>query len=180
MKRQIIDCCALLNLYTGWGSLQPLLSFELSLYVAKAVIEESLYINEWDSNQEKVKVPIDLRSIREDSNLTVVAPQTIAEIDDYIDFAMEIDDGEAQSLSIAKHRNLVLLTDDRKALALARRTDVSVETLTTVEILQEWGGTSIEHAQSLPTILRRITELARFTPRGGTPERIWWDGLIER
>jgi predicted nucleic acid-binding protein len=53
-----------------------------------------------------------------------------------VNFATEVDDGEAQSLAIAKHRGFVFLTDDRKAVKVAQRPDVAVRTTSTPNILQ--------------------------------------------
>jgi predicted nucleic acid-binding protein len=178
MKNQIIDCCSLINLHTGWGSLTQLQSLDFSLHIAEAVLDESVFVNEFDSNGEKVKSSLDLRSMQLNLGYTVVRPQTPDELSDYVEFAMEIDDGEAQSLAIAKHRGLILLTDDRKALNVANRSDVKVKTYTTPQVLQMWSAASEPNAQQLPEILRRISELARYRPRANSPERLWWDSNL--
>ena len=89
-------------------------------------------------------------------------------------FATEIDDGEAQALAIAKSRGYTLLTDDRKALRIARRPDVAVATVTTVGVLQDWQAHRSPTVAELRVVIERIQTLARFAPNKDSPDRTWW------
>jgi hypothetical protein len=68
----------------------------------------------------------------------------------------------------------MLLTDDRKAIRLASRPDVAVATISTVDVLRVWAALSPENAMRLGEILRRIENLARFSPRKDSPDYRWW------
>jgi len=103
-----------------------------------------------------------------------VAPESDAELADYLNFAQLIDDGEAQAIALAKHRGFVLLTDDRKALKLARREDIAVRTISTVDVLREWIEHEAVNIASVRSVLKRICELARYIPPKNSPELTWW------
>ena len=92
-----------------------------------------------------------------------------------MEFASDLDDGEAEAMAIAKHRGFILLTDERKALQIAQRADVGVTTVTTAQILQKWVADSEENAARLAEVLRNIEERARFRPRQNTPDGEWWE-----
>lgn len=179
MANQIIDCCSLINLYSGWGSLVQMHTLGFSLHISQAVVDESESVYELGPDGSRIRVPLNLQAMQNELHYTIVRPETDGEINDYVDFAMEIDDGEAQSLAIAKHRGLVLLTDDRRAIAVASRPDVAVQIYTTPQVLQMWGELSAENTQQLPHVLLRIKELARYQPRPNTAERRWWDTHIQ-
>ncbi len=97
---------------------------------------------------------------------------------DYIDFASEMDDGEAQALAIAKHRGFILLSNDNKAVKVARRPEVAVKTLSTVDILRAWAGKNPANEMRLPGVIKRITTLARFSPKISAVDYPWWNGYL--
>ena len=105
-------------------------------------------------------------------------PETEQEIEDYVNFAVEVDDGEAQALAIAKHRGFVLLTDDRKATKLAQRPDVAVCTTSTPDVLQSWGQLDPGNEARLHAVVRRIAVLARFSPHKDSPDYAWWRAVL--
>lgn len=84
-------------------------------------------------------VPLDMHALTQLGLWLPARPETEQEIEDYVNFANEVDDGEAQALAIAKHRSFMLVTDDRKAVKVAQRPDVAVRTTSTPNILQSWG-----------------------------------------
>ena len=89
-------------------------------------------------------------------------------------FSQIIDDGEAQAIALAKNRNMLLLTDDRKARKLAQRADVDVATISTVDVLREWVGQVGVDQATLRGILGRIQELAKFIPPKNSTDLAWW------
>ena len=178
MTNRVVDCCSLLNLYTGWGSLAGLHQLDYTWHICEAVLNESEYIREFDQDQRAVMVPLDVRTLIDGQRITSVRPETDAEVAAYVDFAQDIDDGEAQALAIAKHRHFTLLTDDGKATRLAHRPDVNVATITTVHVLKEWAERTKIEADALRHIVRRIQVLARFAPRRDSPDFAWWQSHI--
>lgn len=173
--QRIIDCCSLLNLYAGWGGLHELAGFGDQWLVGEAALREAQYIWQFETDGSKTQVPIDLQPHVAEGLLSEVRPESEAEIESYVEFASELDDGEAQALAIARHRGFILLTDERKALQIAERPEVAVVTTTTPEILQKWAVQSDGNAARLPEVLRNIEERARFRPRRNTQDGEWWE-----
>lgn len=174
MPGQIIDCCSLINLYTGWGGLTELQTIGSSLHVCTAVAAELEYTREFGPDGMPVLVPLDMAALQRSGGFSVCGPQAANEIEDYVSFAAEVDDGEAQALAIAKHRGWVLLTDDEKAKKIAALPDVCVATRTTADILRTWSLQNPDNEKRLPTVISRITRLARFRPPADSPDHGWW------
>lgn len=172
MNDRVIDSCSLLNLYTGWRGLSPLKELNRTWYVCEAVFEESQYTRELKDDGGTVLVPVDLKPDVDSGVLNRIRPESESEFEDYVNFAVELDDGEAQSLAIAKNRGFILLTDDRKAQRVA--SEVNVVTITTPSVLQDWAMVAPANNERLPEILRRITTLARFSPSADSPHYEWW------
>ncbi len=174
MDDHIIDCCSLLNLYTGWRGLAELWELRCTWHVCEAVLNEAEYTREYGADGVPVFNPLDIRKLTQSGQLLPARPETAAEIDDYVSFACEVDDGEAQALAIAKHRGFVLLTDDRKAARIAQRPDIAVRTTSTAKILQTWAKLDAKNEMRLREILARIATLAKFVPRMDSPDYEWW------
>jgi predicted nucleic acid-binding protein len=174
MGAHIIDCCSLLNLLTGWRNLESLGELGVTWHICDAVRNETEYVKEYDETGGKRIVPIDISSLLDSGIMNTVKPETDAEYADYVNYAMEIDDGEAQAIAIAKHRKFVLLSDDRRAVRFAIRPDIGVPTTTTPEILKAWADLSEQNQARLYEIIPRISDLAKFSPRSDSPLRDWW------
>lgn len=174
MTGRMIDCCSLINLYTGWGGLTELKTLKSSLHICQAVFNESEYTREYGPNGIPALVPLDMVALQKSAGFSVSEPQLPEELEDYVNFATEIDDGEAQALAIAKHRGFALVTDDEKAKKLASLPDVRVSTLSTVDLLKEWSTLNKRHEERLFEVIPRISELARFRPPRGSPDCNWW------
>ena len=174
MAERIIDCCSLLNLYAGWAGLEQLRQLPHSWFVCEAVFGESEITREYDENQQPRDHELVLGPLVDSGLIQKVAPESDAELADYLNFAELIDDGEAQAIALAKHRGFVLLTDDRKALELARREDVRVRTISTVDVLREWIEHEAVDTDNVRAVLKRIRELARYMPPKNSPELVWW------
>ncbi len=174
IQGRIIDCCSLINLYTGWGGLSELPAIGWQWHLCEAVMKEAEHTREYGEGGLPVFVPLDIGQLVAKGMLKRVVPGTESELADYIDFASEVDDGEAQALAIAKHRGYTLLTDDRKAIRLAASPDVAVTTMSTAEVLRVWAGLAPANVARLGEIIDRIENLARFTPRQDSPDYAWW------
>jgi predicted nucleic acid-binding protein len=176
---RIIDCCSLINLYTGWRGLSELRLLGNTWFVADAILAEAQYTREIDSNGKLVTVALSLDELVRSGNLQRARPETPDEIDWYVRLARELDDGEAQALAIAKMRGYMLLTDDAKAARIARTSALSVETTSTVAVLQDWLATDPSHQVLIREVVRRITTLARFKPSKGDSGLEWWLSMLQ-
>jgi hypothetical protein len=172
MEGHVIDCCSLINLYTGWQGLDELAQLKgTTWYVCDAVMAETEYTREFSSDG-FTRAPMDLARFIDRGLLRSARPENSAEMQDYVDFATEVDDGEAQTIAVARGRGYALLTDDYKASRLASELGLSI--VSTPALLERWGRLSRANAARLRDIVRRISVLARFNPRADSPHRDWW------
>lgn len=177
MDDHVIDCCSLINLYTGWRGLEELAALKRTWHVCEAILRETEYTREY-ADQGLMTIPIDLDPIVKKGHLIATQPETTEEIEDYVNFATEVDDGEAQAIAVAKNRGYILLTDDFKAAKLASSADVGVTVISTPALLEEWGGLDTKNKARLQEIVRRITTLARFGPRADSHYHLWWRDFL--
>lgn len=173
MDEGVIDCCSLLNLYTGWCGLSEIRTLPWRWYVCDAVISEVEYTREYDSNGVPAPVLLNSNALVQSGLLLPARPESEQEIEDYVSFAMEVDDGEAQALSLAKNRRFVLLTDDRKAANVARRSDVGVQTISTAHVLRSWARLDVRNDARLREVVSRITVLAKYRPPPESADHAW-------
>jgi predicted nucleic acid-binding protein len=86
-----------------------------------------------------------------------------------------MDDGEAQTLAIAVHRSIPILSDD---LAVERAvSELSVPLETSLDLLAAWqaGGVRIEEVAGAA---QRMRALANYAPPRNHPKRAWYARLI--
>lgn len=179
MDESIIDCCSLINLYTGWRGLNELRSLPGTWYVGDTVLDqEAQYTRDQDAEGKIITVALDLRQAEVSGAILRATLDTPAEIDLYVDLSQELDDGEAQAMAIAKARGFTLLTDDAKARKLAQSVELGVSTVSTATVLRAWAAQDPSHALRIREVVQRISLLARFRPRQDDPESNWWNNLL--
>jgi len=174
------DACGLLNLAATSAAGEILASQGCPSYVARQVREgEVLYQRPLpEEDPEGRLVPVDLSPLFE-ANLMVEIEPTEGERESAVIFAQEIDDGEALTAAIARHRRLRVATDDRAAIRLLTSLAPPIPVLRTPDWLRTWAaGAGVERA-ALAAAARRITLCARFVPRRGTPDHDWWQDRLE-
>lgn len=178
MSKQVIDACCLINFYGSRQQREILKSYG-GFYIPESVEQETLRIRLplADDEDALVLTDIDLSAEINDSLLIRCSFESEAELDDYVAFAAKLDDGEAACLAIAQNRELIVATDDRKAIRLAN--DAGIETLSTPAIMKNW----IE-AQSVPRevaaeALQGIENHARFRLKTSHELYDWWQSILE-
>lgn len=180
MEDHVIDCCSLINLYTGWGGLAELRDLRRTWHICEAVINEVEYTREYDHDGLPRLIPLDIGALTRSGLLLPAHPETAREIEDYVNFAGEVDDGEAQALAIARNRGYAFLSDDRRATQVARRPEVAVRTVSTANILEAWAKLNRKNEARLRQVVKRISVLARFNPRASSPDYEWWSRYLQR
>jgi hypothetical protein len=180
----VLDACCLINLAAA-GALDTWLGdLGLKWILPEAVLGEALFLRgssgqpaatDADPN-EPGREPLALAPHISSGLLTVIRPDTDAELAAYVAFARELDDGEAMALAIAQCRGWRLGTDDRKATRLAGAAGVSV--LTTSMIVKQWADRRSPTATEIRAALIAIRERARFLPGGRDPLWDWWSERV--
>lgn len=178
MIHYILDACALVNLHCGWGGLQELQTFGSSWSIGEEALSEALFVRDFADNGELRKVTLDVQTVVAGGKLNVLSIDGAAEHHSLVEFAMDLDDGEAQALSMALHRKFVLVTDDRLAFRMAGAAHVAVPAMGTPEVLMEWVRVNPECRARLPTVVRRIGILGPFQVRKSSPHYAWWQTLL--
>ena len=158
----VIDACCMINLYAAGDLRARLRTLGKKWYIPSVVVSESLYIHQVQSDGTTVKIAIELQSLIDDGTVHSCDATDGAELELYVDFATQLDDGEAMALAIAKLRGWTVATDDRKAIRLAGVHSISV--LTTPDLMKSWAKSTDAAPEALHQALRRIEQLAAFSP----------------
>jgi predicted nucleic acid-binding protein len=169
----LLDTSVTLNLLATGVSLAVLESLEVSCFVCSAVIAETLYIRSDDPMQPREAVSVNpwLQS----GTVKIVNPDSTLEEELYVQFAAELDDGEAMSLAICRSRGYALATDDRKARRIAGQLALpAVQLVSTSQIVHQWAGRTSAPRDELKRLLAAIELRARFIPPHNDPLREWW------
>jgi predicted nucleic acid-binding protein len=139
-------------------------------YVPTAVQTEGIFIRVAADSREVQR--IDLTPSITKGTVQICSPADDAEHALYVELALNLGDGEAMALAIAKHRGWKVATDDRKARTKADAVGVSV--VTTPELVQRWASNSGLSKAQVADALRRIETLARFAPADSSAAAHWW------
>ena len=178
MSERIIDACCLINLYASGkegGICQACGEFR----VPAQVQDEALRIRRVDEDDPTRLVPrdIDLDDAIAAGYIQMCQLKGQDELDAFVRFAMQLDDGEASCLAIAESRGWTVATDDRKARRIASENGISL--IGTPELIQRWVDATSPNEAAIVEVLRRVERFARFRPRRTDPLHEWWVGLSE-
>jgi predicted nucleic acid-binding protein len=176
MDEVIVDACCLINLLAAGEVSERLSTLGGKWYVPKAVSTEALYLHVELEDGTINRVLVDLKPLIDDGVLLTCEVNTGAELDLYVDLARRLDDGEAMALAIAKTRSWTLSTDDRKAIRIAH--EMSVNVITTPEIMKRWADLALPDPSELSATLNRIELFASFSPAARDPLHGWWRASV--
>lgn len=145
--------------------------------VCDLVVQESFFLRD-ESNPAK-RVQIDFQKYMETGVLRLCEFLNEDEVEMYVDFASELDDGEAKSLAIALSRGSAVVTDDRKARRIfAEMGGRPADLLSTADLVRLWAEETVLDEDSLRIALTRIQIRSRFFPRTTDPNHIWWQNAV--
>lgn len=170
----LLDACCLINLFAT-GRIEEILAglpyrFTTSRWVAT---QEVLTIGQATSSDGPLEREI-IPQARLEGLITILDLATEREMDDFVRFATELDDGEAGVCALAVSHSGMVGTDDRKALRVLAQKAPQVATIQTPELLYEWAHRTAAHASDIASVLRAVFHRGRFTPRRGAPRYDWW------
>jgi len=175
------DACCIINFLAGeeilgippgFGNLPDVPTPQL--FVPSQVARESLYLLQPapDHPEELIKKPIDLTPYFDSKVLQLCQITTDEENDLFVRLAIDVDDGEAACLAIAKCRAMTIATDDRLASRLAA--ELAVPVVNTTQFLRRWAEDIGASRVQIAATIGRIQRFARFIPRRGATESEWW------
>jgi hypothetical protein len=173
----ILDACVLINLLASGRAQDIMTDSRYQFGICSVVKNESIYLRATDSNAPPEEVKLDLHV--ESDSLVVYELSGDAEKELYIDFAAELDDGEAMSLALAHARGFAMASDDRKA----RRVFIGEvpdpkRLLSTSQILKEWSEIAGLDPAELKQVLFEVSRRGRFYPNSGDNYFEWWSKVM--
>lgn len=171
----VIDTCVLINLLATNRVGEIVETISPSRLVCPAVSNESLYLR--SAEPEGQKEAVDLTPLFSQNVFTCSPMEGNVEEELYVGYSLELDDGEAMSLTIAHSRDIALATDDRKARRLATENAPGIPLLSTPQIIRAWAE-GRDHAE-IASIIRAIHNRARFSPSEDDPLAQWWNAHLE-
>jgi predicted nucleic acid-binding protein len=170
MDRLLLDACVVINLFAG-GILRSLAHEAGSeLIVVEQVTSEVLSVDDDDEERET----LEWEPLNADRTIRPITLSRTDEVTTFLGLIPRLGDGEAASLAAARHRNLVLATDDGLALSAAAESAPSVTAVTTPDIVRWWANTVGAEAPRLAATIARIEARARYRPAGRHPLATWW------
>ncbi len=171
----MLDTCILINLLATDRIAEIVNVIAPSCLICSAVSRESLYLRprEPDAQPEA----INLAPLFEAGILTPCDIEGATEEGLYVNYASELEDGEAMSLAIAQARNFALATDDRKTRRVIEENISGLLTVSTVEIVRAWAGGN--DLAKVSAVVRSIQARARFHPPDSDPLSRWWNELLK-
>jgi hypothetical protein len=167
----------LINILASGRAQEILTGSEYKFGICTVVSKESIYLRAADPNAPPDTV--ELEPFVKSKSLTVYALSGDKEQTLYIDYAADLDDGEAMTLALAFSRGFAVATDDRKArrIFLEDTGDVT-RLLSTPQILKRWSPRAGLTAGELKKVLLEVSRRGRFSPPSGDPDFSWWSQAV--
>ncbi len=172
---EILDACALLNLYAS-GSLEAILkSRHLPCCVVEQVKQESLFIRKpSDTSTGYEYEPVVLDGYFQSGLLNLVKLESEIERELFVNLAAQIDDGEAATIAIAIARNMQVVTDDKKAVRVLKQEAPKLIWFSTLDVVKTWSETGAISPAELRTALLNILKHANYLPGKKHHLLNWW------
>lgn len=134
----MLDACVLINILASGRPQEILANSGYSFGICTVVSKESLYLRASDPSAPPEAV--DLNSLVQAKCLSVYGLAATEEQAAYINYAADLDDGEAMTLALASCRGFLVATDDRKARRIFwEDTGDPARLLSTAQILKMWS-----------------------------------------
>ena len=172
---QVLDACVLINLLAS-GEIEAVLTTGARRSLVCSVVRaESFYLR---GSEPGSIDQVDLEPLFTRRLLHSCQPDSESETDLYVDYASQLDDGEAMSLAIACSRAYALATDERKARRLFLSTGIDrSRLLSTSDLIRGWAAESIDTQRVIDCLLQ-IETRARYRPNAEDANYEWWMDLL--
>ena len=175
----LLDASCLLNLYASGRLREIAKTLPQPLAVAEYVMQqEALYIRRRRSERHpEEREPVNIAPLVSAGLIQLLTINNEAEAATFVDFAREMDDGEAVTCALAIHRRCDVATDDRKARGVLGRRAPHVLLVSTLDLMKQWAGLAGVVKEEIRAALLNIWAGANYYPGERDPLYGWW---IER
>jgi hypothetical protein len=123
-------------------------------------------------NGQLVRLPVDLQPLFASGLLLNCQPDTAPESAALVQYAVQLDDGEAMCLALAKLRGWTVATDERKGRRIALADGIAV--LNTIEVVRIWAEGTNAGSNIVRAVIDDIASLGRYRPAANVPGADWW------
>lgn len=170
----ILDACVLLNLIASHEAETILRTVEREYFICKAVADEVIRLRTGSADKEPFE-DVRVDHLIDSGVLRICSLETPMEESAYVNYAGQVDDGEAMSIAIAESRGYAIATDDRKArrVSLGALGDPS-RLFYTSDLIREWAEANLIDEGHLKQALLDIRLRASFLPSKNDPNHQWW------
>jgi predicted nucleic acid-binding protein len=173
----ILDACVLINLLATGRAEEIMSESGYQFGICSVIKNESIYLRATDLNAPPEEVKLD--AYLESNLLTVFELSSDEEKELYVDYATQLDDGEAMSLALVYSRGFSMASDDRKARRLFTEEIGDLKRLlSTSQILKEWSEKAGLNPGDLKQILTEVPRRGRFFPNSGDTYFPWWSKAV--
>lgn len=124
----VLDACCIFNFYVSGHFLEILQAINDQFYVTIVVQEKELQKLQKMKNDDNQEMNVLEMAIAEEL-LNVIDFESEEEAELFVNYAFQIDDGEAASCAIAVSRGWAIATDDRRAISFIKSEVSSVKIL---------------------------------------------------
>ena len=173
----IQDACVLINLLASGRFDDIAGGCGFSIAITATVAKETMYLHSPAPNERE---RIEITPLIANGILQILNAESENEKLRYIELALNLDDGEAESVAIAEARKFALATDDKKARNLIRKEGLKIDLWSTCAILQHWQSKCSISDGEMKTILTNIFSRARYRPKTGHPNFDWWTNILSK
>ena len=158
----ILDACCVINIHES-GSIGDILSAVAGrIAIARFVLQQEVR-------------GVNLQPVVK-SGLLTVADYTDEEAITALVFATDprMDDGEAVTGAIAKHRNWAIATDDAKAISFFTERTAQLQLLSTPELMKHWADSAAPSPEKVRNALQNVENRGDYKPHVGHRLHGWW------
>lgn len=156
LRPLVLDASVAINLLATEQPWTILTALGYRALVAEQVLNEIVRCPVTKRRYDEVKHPF-----RISPNVEIVALNG-AEIEDFVEIAQDVGDGEAASIALALARSLPLALDDRRARKIARARDPNARLLWTTELLRDNALSAAFSAEDIEALFQAALKHARM------------------
>lgn len=181
-ERLLLDCCSLLNLYATNRIGDILAPFAAPTVVARVVqATEALWVGSGPRDDPGADYEVvDLEPLVQAGVLRIEEPESDEELALFVEFAVQLGDGEAMSGALAATRAYTIVTDDGAAIRVFSTSSPPVRTRSTASVVKQWAEAESLSVPELSETLQTIERRASFHPPRRDPLRSWWRSTVDQ
>jgi predicted nucleic acid-binding protein len=175
----LLDACCIINLFATARIQEILSQLPYDLATSRTIVDhEVIAVDQtWAPNAPMIREIIPPARLETLEALKVIDLASDEEVACFVQFAAQLDDGEASVCALAVTRGGAVATDDRKAIRLLSRLYPQVSVVQTPELLYAWAQFAEIQDNEIAQVLRAVQQRARFSPRRDAPRFDWWDRI---